>query len=531
MKLRKIFIKNFYSIKEVELDFTKYSGIVQIIGKNKDTGGSNGSGKSSLFEAVVWGLFGKTIRKSTEEALINCDSKKNCEVILEVEREGDGIITIHRGKKPSFLKFFVDGDTLTQDHANNTQALIEKTLETDYKTFVAAILFGQHVDIDFLSSSADDKRNIIRNFLNLDNIFQLRDKIRTIKSDFSTKAKIAEALILDYEKSILEKEDKLKGIDQSDPVIFTETLQEVEARGQRVSKIEKEIFGIQTKTKLLNDTIKKYSNLLESLSDTTTCPTCNSKLSKKSSAECHDTWNAEVNNSNNEIKELTPKLLSLSKELSDLKSKPSMAQYLEFQERNKTRQEAEIYKDQIKDLKDKVTKNSKIKERAEVGYDVMRFWEKAFSEQGLIKYFIKNILDFFNTKTNEYLSQLTNNQFTINFNEELDETICNNGRNIAFISLSGGEKRKINLAVMLALQALLSATAKKQSNIVFFDEVADNLDDDGIMCLYNLLNSLKAENRTIFLITHNNYLKSLLDSTQNLTMMKIRGESKLIESI
>jgi len=195
MKLRKIFIKNFYSIKEAELDFTKYSGIVQIIGKNKDTGGSNGSGKSSLFEAVVWGLFGKTIRKSTEEALINCDTKKNCEVILEVEREGDGIVTIHRGKKPTFLKLFVDGDILTQDHANNTQALIEKTLETDYKTFVAAILFGQHVDIDFLSSSADDKRNIIRNFLNLDNIFQLRDKIRTIKSDFSTKAKIAEALI------------------------------------------------------------------------------------------------------------------------------------------------------------------------------------------------------------------------------------------------------------------------------------------------------------------------------------------------
>jgi len=208
-----------------------------------------------------------------------------------------------------------------------------------------------------------------------------------------------------------------------------------------------------------------------------------------------------------------------------------MAQYLDFQERNKTRQEAEIYKDQIKDLKDKISNNSKIKQEAEIGYDVMRFWEKAFSEQGLIKYFIKNILDFFNTKTNEYLSQLTNNQFTIKFNEELDETICNNGRNIAFISLSGGEKRKINLAVMLALQALLSATAKKQSNIVFFDEVADNLDDDGIMCLYNLLNSLKAENRTIFLITHNNYLKSLLDSTQNLTMMKIRGESKLVESI
>lgn len=515
----------------MQLDFSKYSGIVRVIGKNKDTGGSNGSGKSSIFEAVVWGLFGKTIRKSTEEALINCDAKKGCEVILEIEREGIGIISIHRGKKPTFLKFYVNSEVRTQDHASHTQELIEKTLDTDYKTFVAAILFGQHVDIDFLSSSADDKRNIIRNFLNLDNIFSLRDKIREIKSNFSTKSKIADALISEYEKSIEEKEDKLKGIDQSEPVIFTEELKDVEARGQRISKLDKEVTETRIKINLLNDTIKKYSKLLQSLTDTTTCPTCNSKLTKKSSAECHGTWTTEVSSCSGELESLQPKLISISKELSELKSKPTMTQYLEYQERNKARKEADIHRNEINQLKNKIANNSKVRQECETGYDVMRFWEKAFSEQGLIKYFIKNILEFFNVKTNEYLSQLTNNQFTILFDEELEETICNNGRNIAFISLSGGEKRKINLAVMLALQALLSATAKKQSNIVFFDEVADNLDDDGILCLYNLLNSLKSENRTIFLITHNNYLKSLLDSTQYLTIMKTRGESKLIENV
>ena len=271
--------------------------------------------------------------------------------------------------------------------------------------------------------------------------------------------------------------------------------------------------------------------MLQSLDEVGTCPTCNSKLTKKASAGCHETWSTEVSSCSTELADLQPKIISISKELSELKSKPTMAQYLEFQERNKARKEAQLYRDQIKELKIKISNTSIKKQEAETGYDVMRFWEKAFSEQGLIKYFIKNILEFFNAKTNEYLSQLTNNQFTILFDEELEETICNNGRNIAFISLSGGEKRKINLAVMLALQALLSATAKKQSNIVFFDEVADNLDDDGILCLYNLLNSLKSENRTIFLITHNNYLKSLLDSTQFLTIMKTRGESKLIENV
>ena len=82
MKINKIKINNFYSFHDVELKFDDYSGLVLIEGKNKDTGGSNGSGKSSLIEAVVWGLFGKTVRNSTEEAMINFTNKKNCTVEL-----------------------------------------------------------------------------------------------------------------------------------------------------------------------------------------------------------------------------------------------------------------------------------------------------------------------------------------------------------------------------------------------------------------------------------------------------------------
>ena len=78
MKINKVEISNFYSIKDVKLSLDRYKGIVLIEGENKDTGGSNGSGKSALIEGVVWGIFGRTIRKSTEEALINNQTKKNC---------------------------------------------------------------------------------------------------------------------------------------------------------------------------------------------------------------------------------------------------------------------------------------------------------------------------------------------------------------------------------------------------------------------------------------------------------------------
>ncbi len=533
MKLKKIYIKNFYSIREMQLDFTKYSGIVQVIGKNKDTGGSNGSGKSSVFEAVVWGLFGKTIRKSTEEALINCDAKRNCEVILEVEREGVGTLCIHRGKKPTFLRFIVESETKTQDHATHTQELIEKTLDTDYKTFVAAILFGQHVDIDFLSSSADDKRNIIRNFLNLDNIFSLRDRIREIKSSYSTKAKISEALISEHEVTLKEKQTKLESLNhnEDDAKIFTESLEEVMKREDRIRKLEETVRECKGDLTYLDSEIRQVQSKLNKINVDGICPSCKESLSAEKKETIKKEAEGQLEDLMAKAKKAKDRKKNCLKEIEEYKLKPSLKQYLSYMDRCKEKDSAETYKKDILDLKTKIENNSKIKQEAEIGYDVMRFWEKAFSEQGLIKYFIKNILDFFNAKTNEYLSQLTNNQFTIKFDEELEETICNNGRNIAFISLSGGEKRKINLAVMLSLQTLLSATAKKQSNIVFFDEVADNLDDDGILCLYNLLNSLKGDNRTIFLITHNNYLKSLLDSTQFLTIMKTRGESKLIENV
>ena len=114
----------------------------------------------------------------------------------------------------------------------------------------------------------------------------------------------------------------------------------------------------------------------------------------------------------------------------------------------------------------------------------------------------------------------------INFNDELNEVLTINGKITHYISLSGGERRKVNLAVMLALQDLLALTNKNQSDILFFDEVAENLDEDGLKGLYILLHELKKE-KNIFVITHNKFLGSLLDSSKRLTIIKKDGVSTL----
>ena len=159
----------------------------------------------------------------------------------------------------------------------------------------------------------------------------------------------------------------------------------------------------------------------------------------------------------------------------------------------------------------------------------MKFWETAFSEKGLIRYIVRNILDYFNIKSNEYASILTNNQFSIEFNDELSETIKNNGVVTKYISLSGGEKRKVNLAIMLSLQELSSKISRTNCNLLFFDEVCDNIDESGILAVNNLLKTLNSQypEKVIMVITHNNYLQELLGESQSITINKKKGISSI----
>ena len=205
MKINKVEVSNFYSIKDATINFDKFKGIVLVKGKNKDTGGSNGAGKSAVIESVVWGLFGKTIRKSTEEALINLYSKKACSVRITVDKD----VVIERGKKPTYLKFFVGGEERTQDNALATQKAIEEHLKTNYKVFLASTVFGQQNNIEFISATPEDKRTIIKNFLNMDSVFELRDSVKQLKSKASQTIKKQTAIIAEHQKSLDSFDKKL----------------------------------------------------------------------------------------------------------------------------------------------------------------------------------------------------------------------------------------------------------------------------------------------------------------------------------
>jgi len=519
MKIHSIEINNFYSIKHLELSFDDYNGITVVEGINNDSQGSNGAGKSALFEAVVWALFGKTIRKSNEEALINNREKRDCWVKIRINEN----VIVTRGRKPSRLEVLVDDSSITQQSMAQTQECLEELLGTNYKVFMASAIFGQHNHIDFLGASPDDKRTIVRNFLNLDDIFQKRDRIRGHKSRCTQEIKTSNALL---DEHLATREDLMRRLAdiESDKSKYIYTDEEINL--DEILEKEALLRDLMDKNRSLHHERRRLRGRLSDLrrilkSDPSSCPTCgaNSPIAK-------DPVRTAVATAQGEIDKISKKTVNLEKRLSKINIPISSEEYSEYLKYKELCSKASTFTELLDEVNDKIVEIDAVKLENAKNYEVMRFWEKAFSEQGMIRYIIRNILSYFNDKCNTYLSYLTNGQFLVHFNEKLEESITNGGKITHYISLSGGEKRKINLAVMLALQSLLDLTSNDQSNIVFFDEVAENLDEEGIKGLYILLQELKKE-RKIFLITHNKYLNAFLDNSRKITIIKHKGISKL----
>jgi DNA repair exonuclease SbcCD ATPase subunit len=528
MKISKLSINNFYSFEETEIDFSNYKGIVSVVGVNKDSGGSNGSGKSALLEAIVWSVFGKTIRKSNEQAIIHHGSKGRCSVSIEFEIDK---ITykITRSRRPTSLEFERNGVNINKEKAMKTQELIDSTLKTDYKSFSAAVVFGQHSEVDFLSSSPEDKRNIIKNSLNLENIFSKRDIVKQLKSEYTATVKTYNTLL----KPLEEERNKLK------PLVGNKKYKYIELpKLEDILSLEKEIQKIQKKIDSDSQDISKNKAALQKLKESIdlgvhetecVCPVCKNNYVKKQTEE-------EVNSIKERYKELytSTKFIhegveALKQEIIEKTPKISSSEWSKYNEKNQIANNEQKILDKISDIEAKILEYKSTLLDAEKNLEIMKFWEKAFSEQGLIRYVIRNILTYFNNKANEYLGVLSDGKFKIVIADDLSERIFNCGRESQYISLSGGEKRKINLSIMLALQSLQSKISKLECNLLFFDEVGENLDKISMRGVYNLLNTLTEEDKSkvLLVITHNNHLSSLMSECDTIVIEKKNGTSKI----
>ncbi len=177
MKLKSIVLSDFLSFADETIEFP--TGLIAVVGRNADSpgAGSNGSGKSALFDAVSWALFGKTLREIGADDIIR-QTAKSCEVALGFEIDGqEYFIQRTRGGK-SLLTFFCGKTELTQSTMALTQVKIDQTIGMDYGIFRAVATFSGDA-LRFAHATDKEQKEILEKLLGLDAYGTALTKVRT----------------------------------------------------------------------------------------------------------------------------------------------------------------------------------------------------------------------------------------------------------------------------------------------------------------------------------------------------------------
>jgi len=204
----------------------------------------------------------------------------------------------------------------------------------------------------------------------------------------------------------------------------------------------------------------------------------------------------------------------------------------------------ETYTDLIQDCIDKIgmvehdhAMFSGELETATAQYDKYKFWCDGFGNSGIKSLLLDSVTPFLNTRANEYLGRLSDSTITVQFNtqtplksgemrEKFSVEVTNDNGDDEYKGNSGGEKRRVDVAISLALQDLVSSRSNKKINLCLYDEAFDGLDGVGCEKIISLLKEKQSEKDTIFVITHNDSLRCHFDNV--ITVQKHGTETAIL---
>lgn len=178
--------------------------------------------------------------------------------------------------------------------------------------------------------------------------------------------------------------------------------------------------------------------------------------------------------------------------------------------------------------KDVEQKAVEIKElEAEIPY--YDYWISGFGDNGIRKWIIDGIIPELNSRINYWLQFLIDNKITLNFDNNLNEKIERNppdGNPYVYYAMSTGQRRRLNLAVSQAFAHIMMLSAGAMPSLVFLDEVSTNVDGSGIVGIYNMMQEL-AEDRMVFITTHDQSLLQMLDGCDTIDLIHENGFTTL----
>ena len=539
--------------------------------------GSNGSGKSTILDALTFSLFGKPFRKINKSMLVNSINEKD--TIVEIEfRIGKQQYKVVRGIKPNKLEIYANGKLWNQESslAEQQKNFEASVLKMNYKSFTQIVVLGSSTFVPFMRLPTTQRRDIIEDILdiqvfstmnvllkdknreNLDEIrdieYQLdliRDKIEIQKQHMLTLEKrTQEEIDRKEEKIFAYKKTELQGAE--DVALLTEQIgnlnkemQDYQSSNEKLKKLN--TFLIKVTHKL--NTCKKEHEFFE---NNHVCPTCTQELSEEFRSEKLEAGQSKVdemtmgyedlNNAILEEENRFSKFTELSTEVNNINTTISQTNF----QLMTIRKQVETLQDEIKELQgDNVDKKAEfdklqtlVNEKKDLGKqhailkkdrDVLTTASQLLKDNGIKSRIIKTYLPTMNKLINDFLQRM---EFYVNFtlDENFEEIIKSRYRDVfSYESFSEGEKARIDISLLLTWRSIAKLKNSVDTNLLILDEIFDgSLDQSGTSDLGWILRNFD-ENTNVFVISHKSTLDDKFDRT--ISVSKDKNYSVLEETV
>ena len=540
---KRISYKNFLSTGNVPIEIDlSMSQLTLVVG-------SNGSGKSTILDALCFVLFNRPFRIIKKEQMVN--TINNGGTLVEVEFDvGTKNYIIRRGIKPNLFEIFCNGKMINQD-ANNVD--YQKYLETNimklnYRSFIQVVLLGSSAYEPFMKMKPRYRREVVEEILDI-RVFGLMDLVlrsqqsdlqkkltevrhqqelikqktdteakylNTLETKGSDNQKVQENKLVENDKNRLEYDKKLRALNEAIAVSQNELNGE-----EVVSKKVKELEKFETK---IEQNLATHKKTLDFFNNNDTCPVCTQSIGKdfkeeKCNHESKTIWKLDSGLSKlvEELTKQEEKLMSygkvstkiqsmmvdVAKITSSLESLKIHSDQIEQEistakERDSDIESIELELEQLRvDLKQADIDLAKVQEDKDY-VDVLR---EILNDKGAKANIIRKYVPIMNQLINKYLQAM---DFYISFNldEEFNETVKSRFRDtFNYNNFSEGEKMRIDLALLFSWRDIARMKNSTNTNLLILDELFDSsLDGQGTDDFFKIIKTFEKEN--IFIISH-----------------------------
>ena len=536
--------------------------------------GTNGSGKSTMLDALTFALFNKPFRKINKSQLINTTNEKDTLVEVEFSVNSRDYL-VRRGIKPNIFDIEVNGEALHRqaDDRSNQKILEENILKVNYKSFTQIVILGSSTFVPFMQLTGSNRREVIEDLLDI-RIFStmnalMRDKMRVQREGLKTlslrKDNIQDKMVM--QKNFMAELDAQRqtGIKASNKKIKEYTLEvdnlleSNETKTVDVSKLIKEqenVTGAGKKLKKLNTLKGKLSNKVTTItkehkffSDNTVCPTCTQSINeefridrindaqskaKELQSGYKELENAiqkeeerehqftqlsqEISTLNNDISQNNTKISGFQRQIRDLESEIQTITD-QLQNRNTEHEKLAEFKANLKETIDELSDQREQLNHYDFAYSLLK-------DDGVKTKIIKKYIPVINQQVNRYLQLM---DFYINFHldEEFNETVkAPIHEDFSYASFSEGEKMRIDLALLFTWREVARIKNSVNTNLLIMDEVFDSsLDGFGTEEFLKIIKFV-IKDANIFVISHKSDLHDKFDNV--IKFDKVKGFSRIV---